>query len=206
MDFIEDVTNFIFISSEPQPSDVIFLPGGSDPALPERAAQLYHEGYAPLVVPSGKYGKELGHFKKPSRKAEIYGEDHATEADFYTAVLLYNGVPAEAILCDREAEFTYQNAEFSKKLLDSAGINVRRAILVCKAFHARRAYTYYKNAFPGANISVTPVEGRSVTADGWYKTDAGIRCVSGELRRMGEQFRSLAKCDEALKKTEEQLM
>ena len=44
MDFISDVTDFIFISSKPRISDVIFLPGGSDPALPEKGAELYKAG------------------------------------------------------------------------------------------------------------------------------------------------------------------
>ena len=196
MDFIKDTTEYIFISSEPQPSDVIFLPGGSDPALPERAAELYRAGYAPLLLASGKYGKQLGHFKGPTRKAEIYGADYKTEADFYRAVLTANGVPDGAIICEDQAEYTYQNAQFSRRLLDEEGIKVKAAILVCKAFHARRAYTYYKNAFPDAEISVVPVPGKDITKEEWYKTNAGRRRVAGELKRLGEQLESLAVTDE----------
>lgn len=193
MDFIKDVTDFIFISSKPRISDVIFLPGGSDPALPEKGAELYKAGYAPLLVASGKYGKELGHFKRPTRKIEIYGGEHETEADFYRVVLRMNGVPEDAVVCEREAEFTYQNALFSKNLLEERGIKVRCAILVCKAFHARRAYTYYQNVFPDADISVVAVPGRDITREGWYRTDVGRRRVAGELKRMGEQLEYLAK-------------
>ncbi len=196
MDFIKDTTEYIFISSEPQPSDVIFLPGGSDPALPERAAELYKAGYAPLLIVSGRYGKQLGHFKGPTRKADVYGADYETEADFYRTVLTENGVPDSAILCEDHAEFTYQNAQFSKRMLDEAGIKVRAAILVCKAFHARRAYTYYKNAFHDAEISVVAVPGKDITREEWYKTAAGRRRVAGELKRLGEQLESLAITDE----------
>ena len=196
MDFIKDTTEYIFISSEPQPSDVIFLPGGSDPALPERAAELYKAGYAPYLVASGRYGKQLGHFKGPTRKAEIYGADYETEADFYRAVLRSNGVPDSAIICEDEAEFTYQNAQFSKQMLDENGIKVKTAILVCKAFHARRAYTYYQNAFPDAEISVVAVPGKDITREEWYKTAAGRRRVAGELKRLGEQLESLAITDD----------
>lgn len=192
MDFISDVTDFIFISSKPRISDVIFLPGGSDPALPEKGAELYKAGYAPLLVASGRYGKELGHFKKPTRRIEIYGDDYETEADFYRGVLTMNGVPSAAIICEKEAEYTYQNAVFSKELLQERGIKVRCAILVCKAFHARRAYTYYQNAFPDVDISVVAVPGKDITREGWYKTDAGRRRVAGELKRMGDQLEYLA--------------
>lgn len=192
MDFISDVTDFIFISSKPRISDVIFLPGGSDPALPEKGAELYKAGYAPLLVASGRYGKELGHFKKPTRRIEIYGDDYETEAGFYRGVLTANGVPPSAILCEDEALFTYQNAQFSKRLLQDRGIKVRCAILVCKAFHARRAYTYYQNAFPDVDISVVAVPGKDITREGWYKTDAGRRRVAGELKRLGDQLEYLA--------------
>ena len=192
MDFISDVTDFIFISSKPRISDVIFLPGGSDPALPEKGAELYKAGYAPLLVASGRYGKELGHFKKPTRRIEIYGDDYETEAGFYRGVLTANGVPSSAILCEDEALFTYQNAQFSKRLLQACGIKVRCAILVCKAFHARRAYTYYQNAFPDVDIGVVAVPGKDITREGWYKTDAGRRRVAGELKRLGDQLEYLA--------------
>ena len=50
---ITDITNYIFVSDESQKVDIIFLPGGSLPEILERAAKLYHEGYALLLLPSG---------------------------------------------------------------------------------------------------------------------------------------------------------
>jgi hypothetical protein len=50
---ITDITNYIFVSDKPQKADIILLPGGSFPELPERAAELYHYGYAPPLLPSG---------------------------------------------------------------------------------------------------------------------------------------------------------
>lgn len=192
MDFIKDTTEYIFISSEPQPSDVIFLPGSSDPSLPERAAELYLQGCAPLLLPSGRYGKLIGHFKTPKRGREIYSGDYETEAEFYRDVLIKNGVPDSAILCEDQAEYTYQNAQFTKELLRKRGITVRRAILVCKSYHARRAYTYYKNAFVDVDISVSAVEGTEIRSDNWFETEAGRSLVAGELRRLSDQIEYLA--------------
>ncbi len=192
MDFISDVTEFLFISSEPRPSDAIFLPGGSDPSLPERAAELYLQGFAPLLLPSGRYGKLNGRFKTPKRKREIYSGDYETEAEFYRDVLIKNGVPDSAILCEDKAEYTCQNAQFTKQLLRESGITVRRAILVCKSYHSRRAYTYYKNAFPDVEISVSSVEGTEVRSDNWHETEAGRELVAGELRRISDQLEYLA--------------
>ncbi len=50
---IDDITDFIFVSDEPQEADIVFLPGGSNPLPPEMAATLYKRGYAPLLLPSG---------------------------------------------------------------------------------------------------------------------------------------------------------
>lgn len=41
MEIITDISNFIFVSDEPEKADAIFLPGGSHPELPEYAAELY---------------------------------------------------------------------------------------------------------------------------------------------------------------------
>ena len=50
---INDIGNFIFVSDEPEKADVIFLPGGSHPEQPEYASELYHQGYAKWLIPSG---------------------------------------------------------------------------------------------------------------------------------------------------------
>ena len=52
--FLQDMTDFIFLEDEPKKADVIFLPGSEEGELARTAARLYHEGYAPLIIPSGK--------------------------------------------------------------------------------------------------------------------------------------------------------
>ena len=187
-DFIQDITDFIFIGSQPEQSDIIFIPGSSTPELAERAAELYAEGMAAYVLPSGKYSIKTGHFKGVTSKPEEYPGDYGTECDFYCDVLRRHGVPEQAILREDESTYTYQNAAFSRQVTDRAGLSVNRAILVCKSFHARRAYTYYKGAFPDADIYVVPVVSAGISRDTWFKTENGIRRVLGELQRIGTQF------------------
>lgn len=50
---ISDISEYIFVSDEPEKVDAIFLPGGSHPELPEYAAKLYHDWYAKWLIPSG---------------------------------------------------------------------------------------------------------------------------------------------------------
>lgn len=44
------ITDFIFVETEMENADVILVPGGSHPQLMEKAAELYHKGYAPEVI------------------------------------------------------------------------------------------------------------------------------------------------------------
>ena len=188
MRIIEDMTNFIFVGDEPVKGDIIFLPGCSDPALPERAAQLYREGFSPLVLPSGRYSVKRGKFAGVKLRAEIYSKPYETECDFYTDVLLINGVPQEAIVPEDQAGYTHANAFLSRKEADAAGLRINRAMICCKSFHARRCLMLYQMAFPEAEITVVPVDVAGINRDSWYKTEKGIDRVLGELSRCGNQF------------------
>ena len=59
---VNDITDFIFLEDRLEKADAIFIPGGSYPELPERAAELWKEGYAPYVVPSGRFSITRGEF------------------------------------------------------------------------------------------------------------------------------------------------
>ncbi len=68
---IEDISEFIFVSDEPLKSDIIFLPGGSHPSVPECGAKLYREGFAPLLMPSGGVSVKFGRWQGVKEKADI---------------------------------------------------------------------------------------------------------------------------------------
>ena len=62
-----------------------------------------------------------------------------------------------AILQEKQATYTYENAIFSRKLTDKLGLDIKKAILVCQAYHARRASLYYQVCYPETEILVCPV-------------------------------------------------
>lgn len=192
MDFIKDTTEYIFLQNEPTPSDVIFLPGSSNPMLPRYAAELYFKNFAKYIIPSGKYSITIGEYLPSLPGTETAGMIYGTECEMYTDILLKSGVPYESIIGEYEAQYTYQNAFFSKKLCEEKNMTVHRAILVCHAFHARRAYTYYKWAFPDCDFSVCPVVTSDISRDNWYKTEKGRKRIMGELMRLGEQMAEYA--------------
>ena len=185
---INDIGNFIFVSDEPEKADVIFLPGGSHPEQPEYASELYHQGYAKWLIPSGGVSVKRDKWPGVRSKADIYNGNYRSDCEFFTDVLLKNGVPASAIIREDQSGHTRDNAFLSRKIVDERGVAVKTAMIVCKAFHARRCLMLYQMAFPDVNIKVCPVHCYNITKDNWYQTEAGIDRVLGELARCGNQF------------------
>ncbi|MDO4483510.1 MAG: YdcF family protein [Clostridia bacterium] len=152
------------------------------------AAKVWQAGWAPYVIPSGRYSKVAGCFAGVRADVRaIYSGDYDTEWDFLRDVLRREGVPDSAILKENEATYTWENALMTRALTDRMGLNVRRAILCCKPFHARRALLYYQAAFPDTEILVSPCPWPGCDRDDWHRTRAGQDMVLGEVRRLGDQ-------------------
>lgn len=188
MNYLDAVTDFIFAENEPEPSDIIFIPGNSSPLPSEHAARLYREGLAPLLLPSGRYSVVTGNFPGPSRNHAFYPGPYQTEWAFMKSVLTKNGVPEEAILKEAMAQYTYQNALNSRDVLLKEQIDIKRAILCCKPYHARRCLMYYSMVFPDVTFFVSPAPGSSINRDNWQQSEKGLTLVLGELERCGKQF------------------
>lgn len=190
---VQGITDFIFVENAPEKSDVIFIPGASHPEHALRAAELYHQGMAEYLLPSGRYSVTLGHFKGvPEAFRQDYPDEYETEWAYLRHVLMKAGVPEGAILREDQATYTWENAQFSRRVCDGMGLQVRKAILCCRAFHARRAMTYYHAAFPEANILVCPAGIPGESRDDWFTTEKGRRRVMGEVARMGTQVSEVA--------------
>lgn len=185
---ITDISDYIFISDEPEKADAVFLPGGSHPEPPEYAARLYQEVYAKWIIPSGGVSVKRDKWPGVRSKAEIYDGDYKSDCEFFTDVLLKNGVPASAIIGEDQSGHTRDNAFLSRKAADERELEIKSALIVCKAFHARRCLMLYQMAFPAVKIKVCPVHCYNITKENWYQTEAGIDRVLGELTRCGNQF------------------
>ena len=193
LDWIRDVTNFIFLEDQPQNADMIFIPGNGHAEPSELAAKLYHEGYAPLLLPSGRYAIGSSGFSGQKSGSRLYEGEFETEWAYMRHILLENGVPESAILREDEATYTYQNAINSRRRTDSEGLTIRRALLCCMPVHARRARMYYETLFPDAQLFVCPVKDADITRDNWMHEPAGIDRVLGEMERCGGQFHDILK-------------
>ena len=185
---ITDISNYIFVSDAVQEVDAIFLPGGSHPEQPEYAAQLYQMGYAKWLIPAGGISVKSTKWPGVRSKVHLYDGDYQTDCEFFTDVLVKNGVPKTAIIGENQSGHTRDNAFLSKRAVDASGISIKTGMIVCKAFHARRCLMLYQMAFPDVTFVVCPVVCYNITKDNWYRSEYGIDRVLGELARCGNQF------------------
>jgi uncharacterized SAM-binding protein YcdF (DUF218 family) len=124
-------------------SDVIFVLCSHDTAVAERGAQLYLEGWAPLLVFSGGLGVITKNF---------WSEP---EAELFASIARGRGVPDTAILVETRSTNTGENVQFTRELLAARGLEPRSLILVQKPYMERRAYATFKNYWPGPRVAVT---------------------------------------------------
>jgi len=124
-------------------ADCIFVLGSNDLRVAERGAQLYLEGYAPLLTFSGGLGRLTS------------GTWTESEAARFAAVAKKMGVPDEAILIEDMSTNTGENIRFTKELLQSKGIKARSFILVQKPYMERRTFATFKKQWPGMEFCVT---------------------------------------------------
>ncbi|HSV11129.1 MAG TPA: YdcF family protein [Hanamia sp.] len=124
-------------------SDCILALGSHDLRVAERVAELYHQGWAPLVIMSGG----LGNFTQ-----EIWTEK---EADKFAEIAIGKGVPAEAILIENNSTNTGENILFTQKLLEEKHWNPQSFIVVQKPYMERRSYATFKKHWPDKTLHVT---------------------------------------------------
>lgn len=189
--FLDQITEFVFAEHKLEQADIIFIPGSGHPQLAEEAARLYHQGWAPWILPSGRYSITTGKFSGVLDKQECYQGSYETEWDFLSQVLQEKGVPGTAILKEDRATYTYENAIYSRQVTDSMGLEIKKAILCSKPYHARRCLLYYQLLYPDTRFMVYPIKDSKIQRDNWFLTEEGTRLVFGELERMGTQFHEI---------------
>ena len=189
--FLDQITEFVFAEHKLEQADIIFIPGSGHPQLAEEAARLYHQGWAPWILPSGRYSITTGKFSGVLDKQECYQGSYETEWDFLSQVLQEKGVPGAAILKEDRATYTYENAIYSRQVTDSMGLEIKKAILCSKPYHARRCLLYYQLLYPDTRFMVYPIKDSKIQRDNWSLTEEGTRLVFGELERMGTQFHEI---------------
>ncbi len=139
----EKIWHYHRLNHELSHADAIVVLCSHDTAVAERGAQLFLEGWAPLLVFSGGLGVIT---------SRLWNEP---EADQFARIAIALGVPRERILVENRSTNTGENVRFTKRLLEERGIPARRFIVVQKPYMERRSYATFRKVWPEAEVIVT---------------------------------------------------
>ncbi|WP_205509732.1 YdcF family protein [Longitalea arenae] len=124
-------------------SDCILVLGNLDTRTAERGADLYLQGYAPIIIFSGGLGKLT---------KDLWT---GTEADLFARIALDRGVPPEAIFIENKSTNTGENILFTQQLLQEKNLHLNSFIVVQKPYMERRSYATFKKHWPDKKLLVT---------------------------------------------------
>ena len=149
---------FWIVQDRMEPADVIIVIGDDDFTADRatEAAALFHGGWAPLIVASGR-------MLRP----------YSTIADLMTQDLESRGVPAKAIVrFSHRASNTLEEAKDLQVLIAQNGW--RRILLVTSNYHTRRAQYIFRKVLP-ANVSLEVVGAfdAEFEPDTWWQSRQG---------------------------------
>ena len=173
--FAKILWDYHLMDHELKKSDCIFVLGSHDLRVAEHAAELYHEGWAPLMIFSGNKG----------RMTEHLFED--TEAKILSQVAIANGVPEHCIYLEHEATNTGENVQFTRQLIKREGLDISSFILVQKPFMERRTYATFKKVWPEKELLISSPR---LSFDEYFgaldNQEQVINAMVGDLQRIKE--------------------
>jgi uncharacterized SAM-binding protein YcdF (DUF218 family) len=124
-------------------ADCILVLGSHDVRVAERAAELFLDQFAPLLIFSGGLGRLTeGLWPEP-------------EADLFAKIAIAKGVPKEAILIENKSTNTGENILFTQQLLQENELHPQSFIVVQKPYMERRSFATFKKHWADKDVVVT---------------------------------------------------
>ena len=140
---LQVIWDYLGMHQIPQKADVIVGFGNFNTNIARRAAELYLQGYAPKVLFTGGLGRNTeGLLPEP-------------EAVRFAKVAMECGVPEEDILIEDRSTNTKENIEFTRQLLEEAGVPYGHVLGVHQPFMERRITAAMGVYWPDLSFSVT---------------------------------------------------
>ena len=176
---VERVWNYHHMNHELAKAEVIVVLCSHDMIVAERGAQLFLEGWAPLLVFSGGLGVITKHLWQDP------------EANRFARIAVGMGVPEDRILIENRSTNTGENVRFTRELLAARGLDPSSFILVQKPYMERRTFATFNKVWPGKSIRVTSPqlsmdEYLARYAHGSLTADDVISIMVGDLQRIRE--------------------
>jgi uncharacterized SAM-binding protein YcdF (DUF218 family) len=135
--------DYLQLNQQIEKSDAILVLCSHDKRVAERAAQLFLEDWAPLLIFSGGLG---------SITRTFWTEP---EADQFAAIATGMGVPQENILIENRSTNTGENFRFTRQLLVEKGIDPQKFIVLQKPYMERRSFATFRKMWPEKDATVT---------------------------------------------------
>ncbi len=124
-------------------ADAILVLCSHDTAVAARGAELFLQGWAPLLIFAGGLGAITRH---------LWDEP---EADQFARIAVEMGVPTDRILVENRSTNTGENILFTKQLLAERRLDLRTFLVVQKPYMERRSYATFKKVWPEKELLVT---------------------------------------------------
>lgn len=174
---IQILWNYLHMNHRLEKSDCIIVLGSHDTRVARRGAEVFLEGFAPLIVFSGGYGKLTKHIW------------NRTEAEKFARIATDMGVAEDYILIENKSSNTGENILFVQDLLSNRQIKAQKLIVVNKPYMERRTYAAFKKLWDGAHVIVTSPqmgikEYLAGYSSGEITEDDVINVMVGDLQRI----------------------
>ena len=170
---------FLAVNDPLMKADAILVLGGTLAERPLEAADLFKEGYAPLIVVT------RGPADPAIPRLRRLGIEIETEFDLNRRILLGVGVPEEALITpDRIHDNTAEEAQTLRELVDRHGW--RRVIVVTSKFHLRRSGLAMGRALRGTRTEIIRRGSRHDESqpEAWWTRRRDIRWVASEAPKL----------------------
>jgi uncharacterized SAM-binding protein YcdF (DUF218 family) len=169
----QKVWDYHHVNNSLEKSDCILVLGSHDVRVAERAAALYLQQWAPLLIFSGGLGRLT---------EDMWTE---TEADKFAKIAIETGVPKERILIENKSTNTGENILFTQQLLEQNNLHPQSFIVVQKPYMERRSYATFKKHWPDKNLIVTsPQISFHDYPNNEISLDKVIHIMLGDLQRI----------------------
>ena len=139
----ETLWNYHLLKHQVAKADAILVLCSHDERVAERGAQLFLEGWAPLLIFSGGQG---------AITKTLWSEP---EAERFARIATSLGVPREKILVETNSTNTGENVQFTRKLIEERGLDPQKFIVVQKPYMERRSYATFLRYWPEKEVVVT---------------------------------------------------
>ncbi|MBR1972046.1 MAG: YdcF family protein [Oscillospiraceae bacterium] len=180
MDYLKPLSviwDYLGMHQQPEKADCIVGFGNFNTDIARRAAELYHQGYAPKILFTGGLGRNTeGLLPEP-------------EAVRFAKVAVACGVPEEDVILEDRSTNTKENIEFTREKLIALGLPHEHILGVHQPFMERRIMAAMGVYWPELRFTVTSPQ---VTIPEYLERakqqgiseNASISVIVGDFQRM----------------------